>query len=1014
MLEQFVRNLASAELTEPELLNLLSRAARSLTGADGACVVSVNGNVATVSAASGSAATLAGQRASAAATPAWLGTAGSAPEGAHTPPSTPLAFPIPTQGDVRHAAVAPLAIDNTVHDAVWCVTAAPRAFSAHDRNLLAHLANVSAAALCHVRRTARIEHAAAQARQRMQETDRTARRTATLSRIASELAESASRNSVFERIADILYAELQADGIGVYSVNTQSKTAQLEFQSGAGTVDVHDVASRFFHSVFGDAVRSSTSVFIENLASLEPSVQQFWNVAGSTKQPISSIAIVPLLLNGQVRGVLCVRFLTPRTFLPADQQLFRDIATYVSIANHNLSHVVALERRANRLAALVHAQQQLAHMSHIDHLPVSLANAAQAVFPSTRCEVFAIRDHELVRVLAIHNGHTLDQTPATATELRVGYAALQTGIARLAVHTHDEPGIQRGSSELCAVVRYGSRSTGVLRLLAEDHDAFDVQDLDLITILTRQAGAVVERSRAFTIKDFQRQRAEGAAELARVTLQADGLNDGAHELLAVLDRFVPSIGKAIGVARMRDGVIEYVATSGTLDALRGHRPINAVGLQNFSPSEGTRELLNLQHAAAPTIYPPLPEEWGLVVPFFARERLLGVLLVSAPKSAPLSERDRVTLKRLASSLAVALEALVLDEDEHLAREREQLLATALMTIDHPIFILDNSGVRFANPAAALEYGWTQAELMNRRFQDFVVEADQRQSLRIGDPENRSDVSLTQHVHRRRDGSEFPAAVSVSPLRTHDGESLGQVVSVRNITADRSLEEQLRQTEKMIALGELVAGVAHEINNPLTGISAFAQMLLEDSLDDEQRESVRLIKLESERATAVIRDLLIFARKSDPLSAPVQLNDILQQTLRLRAYPLRNAGVTVTFHPDNSVPPLLGNAQRLQQVMINLIGNAEHAMANTARRELTVRTAVVPGYVQVTLQDTGRGMTPDVQRRMFEPFFTTKPAGVGTGLGLSVSYGIIQAHEGRIEVTSEPDVGTVITMYFPIS
>jgi two-component system NtrC family sensor kinase len=360
-----------------------------------------------------------------------------------------------------------------------------------------------------------------------------------------------------------------------------------------------------------------------------------------------------------------------------------------------------------------------------------------------------------------------------------------------------------------------------------------------------------------------------------------------------------------------------------------------------------------------------------------------------------------------------LDALLLDEEERLSREREHLLATALTTIDHPIFILDRSGMRYANPAASREYLWSQHVLMEMQFEQIIVERITKGRDSLDDDADAHGVSLTEHIHRRQDGSEFPAVVTASPLLSADGEVLGQVVSVRNVSAERRVEEQLRHTEKMVALGELVAGVAHEINNPLTGISAFAQMLLEEPLVGDQRESVQLIKQESDRAKAVIRDLLIFARRAEPRIGPVQLNELIQQTLRLRAYPLRNAGIAVSLDLDADAPPVSGDLQKLQQVIINLLANAEHAMLEGAARVLTVRTVASEDTVRVDVTDTGRGMTPDVRRRIFEPFFTTKQAGFGTGLGLSVSYGIVQAHGGRIDVQSELGLGTTVSLILPV-
>jgi two-component system NtrC family sensor kinase len=226
---------------------------------------------------------------------------------------------------------------------------------------------------------------------------------------------------------------------------------------------------------------------------------------------------------------------------------------------------------------------------------------------------------------------------------------------------------------------------------------------------------------------------------------------------------------------------------------------------------------------------------------------------------------------------------------------------------------------------------------------------------------------------------------------------------------------MHQTEKLAALGELVAGVAHELNNPLTGISTFAQLLLDEELEAEQLESVRTIKRESDRAVAVIRDLLVFARKTGPRQVAVDIAALAQQTLRLRSYALQTAGIVVETEFDTTLPTIPGDDQKLQQVILNLIVNAEYAMHRAPTRRLTVRTThdQAKRALVLGITDTGVGMSAEVAKHVFEPFFTTKPVGVGTGLGLSVSYGIVHAHNGTIRVNSTPGVGTTFVITFPI-
>jgi len=335
-------------------------------------------------------------------------------------------------------------------------------------------------------------------------------------------------------------------------------------------------------------------------------------------------------------------------------------------------------------------------------------------------------------------------------------------------------------------------------------------------------------------------------------------------------------------------------------------------------------------------------------------------------------------------------------------------------MDQPVFVLSlDRRVLYANDAAVREYGYTLDELSMMTVDALVTSAV---PMRAGHDLSRTPahVVVAEHVHRRRDGSQFPATVALSFIRQDNGAPIGQVLSVRNLTDERRIAEQLRQSEKLAALGELVAGVAHELNNPLAGISAFAQLLLEEELNADQRESARLIKREADRAVGVIRDLLLFSRKAGPSTMPLDINGLVQLTLRLRAYSLRSSGVQVETHLDADLPEVSGDDQKLQQVILNLIVNAEYAMRRSATKRLAIRTAHEGDAVVTEVSDTGAGMSEETVQRVFEPFFTTKPAGEGTGLGLSVSYGIVEAHGGTITVESAPGRGTTFRIMLPIS
>jgi PAS domain S-box-containing protein len=372
------------------------------------------------------------------------------------------------------------------------------------------------------------------------------------------------------------------------------------------------------------------------------------------------------------------------------------------------------------------------------------------------------------------------------------------------------------------------------------------------------------------------------------------------------------------------------------------------------------------------------------------------------------------LLRLAPAIALAIDVLVLSEDEQRTHARERTLAAALATMDQPVLILGvDAKVQYANSAAIREYRYEPHEIAGLSVDDFVVASAQLSPQTIPAIPQDKPLWTGEHIHRRKDGTEFPAAVTLSHIRDGADNIVGLVIGVRNLTEERKVADHLGRTEKLAAIGELVAGVAHELNNPLTGISTFAQLLLEDNLQGEQFESVSLIKREADRAIGVIRDLLLFARKTDARDVPVDINTIVKHTVRLRALASRSSGIDVHMHLDESSPQVRGDEQKLQQVLLNLLVNAESAMEGMRVRHLSLVTQRKQNMVQIVISDTGHGMPPSVSQRVFEPFFTTKPPGEGTGLGLSVSYGIIQAHGGAISVESTPEVGTTFMITLPL-
>ena len=240
--------------------------------------------------------------------------------------------------------------------------------------------------------------------------------------------------------------------------------------------------------------------------------------------------------------------------------------------------------------------------------------------------------------------------------------------------------------------------------------------------------------------------------------------------------------------------------------------------------------------------------------------------------------------------------------------------------------------------------------------------------------------------------------------------------IRDVTDQKMLQEQLIQSEKMSAIGQLVSGVAHELNNPLAGISAFAQLLLtEKRFPPDQRTAAEMIYAEARRASRIVQNLLTFARQHKPERTSTSLNQVLDDALELRGYELRVRGIEVVRDYDEDLPETMADAHQLQQVFLNLITNAEQAMekrqGNTQR--LLVSTRRAGNVIRIEVEDSGPGIPPNLLERIFNPFFTTKPTGSGTGLGLSISLGIVREHEGKIWAENAPTGGAHFTIELPL-
>jgi two-component system NtrC family sensor kinase len=369
--------------------------------------------------------------------------------------------------------------------------------------------------------------------------------------------------------------------------------------------------------------------------------------------------------------------------------------------------------------------------------------------------------------------------------------------------------------------------------------------------------------------------------------------------------------------------------------------------------------------------------------------------------SPLEALLHVTAVREPRGSPVQYRGLILDitdqKTSRAALQRERDFNQSILNhTQNIILVLDASGqIGYVNHRAA-EIGYSAAALLGLPLTRLI-----HTSHRPVFQETLRTVRDTGAVRRlelpflRRNGSVARFVVHLSSMREDCGGANSVVVVMTDVTEAALIQAKLAHTEKMAALGQLVSGVAHEVNNPLSAIIGFTDLLLENpDLPETAREQLGVILQEAERTRLIVQNMLRFAREMPPQREPVQVNLVLRQTLKLRSYGLASRNIDIVERLAENLPVVVADPHQLEQVFLNLLNNAFDAIETIPRRgRIEVETVSRSESVEIHFRDNGPGISnPD---RIFEPFFTTKPVGKGTGLGLSICYGIIQAHMGEI-------------------
>jgi len=354
---------------------------------------------------------------------------------------------------------------------------------------------------------------------------------------------------------------------------------------------------------------------------------------------------------------------------------------------------------------------------------------------------------------------------------------------------------------------------------------------------------------------------------------------------------------------------------------------------------------------------------------------------------------------------------------HLAQAEEKL-RLAFESVSEGITITDQElNVIQVNEAVVRMHGYdSKDDLIGRNARELIVPADHTRAMENMTKTMETGQSGTiEYTFLRRDGSEFPAELSAAILRDASGKPAGFIAVTQDITERKKTEEHLIVTDRLATIGELIAGVAHELNNPLTSIIGFSQLLLDRDVSDDVKEDLKTVYKEAERTSKIVKNLLTFARRREPKKEKLNIIKIIDEVLQLRAYEHKVHDIRVNTIFASDIPEIVADGFQLQQVFLNIIINAEYFMIKThGKGNLTIAAGKADNFVRVSIADDGPGIAKEHLGHLFDPFFPTKEVGKGTGLGLSICHGIIAEHSGQIYAESRLGKGATFIVELPIT
>jgi two-component system NtrC family sensor kinase len=349
-------------------------------------------------------------------------------------------------------------------------------------------------------------------------------------------------------------------------------------------------------------------------------------------------------------------------------------------------------------------------------------------------------------------------------------------------------------------------------------------------------------------------------------------------------------------------------------------------------------------------------------------------------------------------------------------QQEEFRGRLLESFPDLILVVDlEERYTFVSSRARDLLGYEPQQMLGKKISEMEEHSPELASLYQDLVSGKQVFASAEYGARHSDGNWRTMRAAGSQLVDSESKISGVIISVRDITVERKLEQQVVQSERLAAMGAMIGGVAHELNNPLTAIMGVSELLQDTETNEGSRKQLAILQQQARRAAEIVQNLTYFSRPPAPGKSKINLFEVVERTLNLHAYSLRKNNITVDFLKEAGVPYALGDPHQLMQVFLNLILNAEQAIRD-ARDKGTLRIRLGKGdnSVWVSFHDDGPGIPKENLASIFDPFYTTKRPGRGTGLGLSICKSVMKEHSGSVEAANSPEGGAVFTVTLPIS